>query len=489
MDFEDLIPKKDSGEDLQPPVAAASVNFEDLVPGELEETSVLSIGNPYREQRGAFYPGSTDIYGNLMFDSNVGLLGGIKKGASTIGEMLTGQLDPRSLEGQRRLTETAFMFSPMSTASRAASKAYRTMVPNAPSREALEEAADAGYKAVRKSGAEYSVPAIKEFAKTLKGRLDSEGFIEPITGGVHALISRLIKDPEGSVGVNINALDAFRKTMSKLAGNPDATTASAASIAIKAVDEFVETAGKTPSMASPLSPSGATAIAAKEIVPARANRAAAFRAETIEELRRVMNLKADATHSGGNLDNTIRQKLVPIVTQAKKSRGFSPQELEAMEQIIQGTPTRNALRRFSKLLGGGGGMQQFFTGVLPASTAAIMNPSVQGLQEGAMYGLGAVLAGNTARQASEALANRQLDRLSNLVRSRSPAGGGGPVSQYAPREYLRVPGRAGGRATLMELGRALQQPKSLSENRPKSQLERQREEAYKRFFYGRGGGV
>ena len=70
MDFEDLIPKKDSGEDLQPPVAAASVNFEDLVPGELEETSVLSIGNPYREQRGAFYPGSTDIYGNLMFDSN-----------------------------------------------------------------------------------------------------------------------------------------------------------------------------------------------------------------------------------------------------------------------------------------------------------------------------------------------------------------------------------------------------------------------------------
>ena len=64
MDFEDLIPKKDSGEDLQPPVAAASVNFEDLVPGELEETSVLSIGNPYREQRGANKKRSIDYWRN-----------------------------------------------------------------------------------------------------------------------------------------------------------------------------------------------------------------------------------------------------------------------------------------------------------------------------------------------------------------------------------------------------------------------------------------
>tara|TARA_R100000315_G_C5234496_1_gene145849 strand:- start:1359 stop:2840 length:1482 start_codon:yes stop_codon:yes gene_type:complete len=455
-----------------------AAQIEEMTSPELEETEVLTQDERLGQM--AVVPVSDDVYGNVSFDPNAGIVGGLKRGIEAPGAVLRGEAPPE------QLLETALMASPMPTASRAASRAYRTMVPTAPTREALQEAAQEGYKAVKDSGAEYSVPAIKEFAQNLQGRLDAEGFIEPITGGVHELIKKLVRVPKNSVAVPITSLDAFRRRMSALQGNPDNTISAAASIGIKAVDDFIEAAGKTPSMAGPRSPSGAAELAAKAIVPARANAAAGFRSDAIRKLEDAVELRSGGSHSGLNVDNTIRQKIASLLLNDKKMRGFNATEKEAMRDVVRGSPTKNAARYLSNLLGGGGGMAQSLKMAGGGLAGFNMGGDVTTTALGAMI---PATLGTSLRNASNYLGRRELEKLDNLVRSRSPAGGGGPVSQYAPREYLRVPGRAGGRAALMEMGRALQQPKSLSENRPKSQLERRREEAYKRWFYGRGGGV
>lgn len=461
-----------------------AAQIQDMRSPELEETAVLPEEDRYKF---GMLPFSSDEYGEASFDSDVGLLGGLKRGASTIGDVMSGKLDPMSPEGQKRLTETAAMFSPMPAASRVGSQAYRTMVPNAPTRETLQEATDEGYKAVRDTGAEYSVPAIKEFAQNLQGRLDAEGFIQPITGGVHELIEKLVRVPKDSVAVPITSLDAFRKRMLDLQGNPDNTISAAATIGIKAADDFIEAAGKTPSMAGPRSPIGAAERAAKEIVPARANAAAGFRSDAIGKLEETVDLRSAASNSGLNVDNTIRQKIASLLLNDKKMRGFNAMEKKAMRDVVRGRPTKNAARYLSNLLGGGGGMAQ---------SLKMAGGGLAGFKMGggdpATAAVGAMIPaalGTSLRNASNYLGRRELDQLDNLVRSRSPLSGGGPVKQYAPMESVRMPARVGSRAAAMELGRALQQPRSLSENRPKSQLERQREEAYKRFFYGRGGGV
>jgi hypothetical protein len=460
-----------------------AAQIQDMRSPELEETAVLPEEDRYKFDMAPF---SSDEYGEASFDSDVGLLGELKRGVSTIGDVMSGKLDPMSPEGQKRLTETAAMFSPMPAASRVGSQAYRTMVPNAPTRETLQEATNEGYKAVKDTGAEYSVPAIKEFAQNLQGRLDAEGFIQPITGGVHELIEKLVRGPKGSVAVPITSLDAFRKRMLDLQGNPDNTISAAATIGIRAADDFIEAAGKTPSMAGPRSPSGAAERAAKEIVPARANAAAGFRSDAIGKLKETVDLSSAASNSGLNVDNIIRQKIRSLLLNDKKMRGFNAMEKKAMRDVVRGRPTKNAARYLSNLLGGGGGMAQ---------SLKMAGGGLAGFKMGGDYtsaALGAMIPaaiGTSLRNASNYLGRRELDQLDNLVRSRSPLTGGGPVRQYAPMESVRMPARVGSRAAAMELGRALQQPRNLSENRPKSQLERQREEAYKRYFYGRGGGV
>jgi hypothetical protein len=100
----------------------------------------------------------------------------------------------------------------------------------------------------------------------------------------------------------------------------------------------------------------------------------------------------------------MRQKIATMLDNPARSVGFSAPEKAKMEEIVRGTPTRNALRKVGKL-GVDGGLSL----LLHAGTA---------LETGGLN-LPVAVAGTAARKVGEALTARSGQKLSEMVRSRS----------------------------------------------------------------------
>ena len=398
----------------------------------------------------SFLPFSMNAQGETSFDTDAGIIGMAKRAFAAPGDVYTGKLDPTSPEGQSRATEFAGMMTPIGAASRvrgsifAPKTAYKTVTPKAPTREALQEATTAAYKEVAELDVKYTASAVEKMAKELESALNEKGYIAPITGGVHDLIKTLKGAPENAY-IKMGSLDAFRKVMGKLAGTGDDTTKSAASEAIRVVDDFisaanpaslvdraasggqgVSVAGQSFAAADAAANKSLAERASQIILDARSNASAGFRADEITKLKDIMKLRSDSANSGMNLDNTTRSKLVSMLTNSggKGVRGFNDTEKQAIRQIIEGTPTKNALRRVGNMLGGGGGMGQTLATFGPAgggagSTVAAMVPG---------------MIGALSKAASNRMANKEINQLSELIRSRSQLGNKtmGPQQVYAP---------------------------------------------------------
>ena len=404
----------------------------------------------------SFLPFSMNAQGETSFDTDAGIIGMAKRAFAAPGDVYTGKLDPTSPEGQSRATEFAGMMTPIGAASRvrgsifAPKTAYKTVTPKAPTREALQEATTAAYKEVAELDVKYTASAVEKMAKELESALNEKGYIAPITGGVHDLIKTLKGAPENAY-IKMGSLDAFRKVMGKLAGTGDDTTKSAASEAIRVVDDFisaanpaslvdraasggqgVSVAGQSFAAADAAANKSLAERASQIILDARSNASAGFRADKIAELKDIMKLRSDSANSGMNLDNTTRSKLVSMLTNSggKGVRGFNDTEKQAIRQIIEGTPTKNALRRVGNMLGGGGGMGQTLATFGPAGAVGLTGGGAGSTVAAMVPGM----IGALSKAASNRMANKEINQLSELIRSRSQLGNKtmGPQQVYAP---------------------------------------------------------
>jgi hypothetical protein len=137
----------------------------------------------------------------------------------------------------------------------------------------------------------------------------------------------------------------------------------------------------------------------------RANTGILERAET----------RAQASNSGRNLDNTIRQKIASLLEKPKEVSGFSEPEVAALNEAIEGSKTRNIARYIGNLAGGGGGLGQAFISALGASIGSPFGPA------GALVGASVpVAAGAGAKTIANILAKRSLGDVDELLRMRSP---------------------------------------------------------------------
>lgn len=428
---------------IAPPLSGMGPEGQDIPWQQQEPTTP----KPYQFKILPFTQGAS---GENTFDVDVGLPGVIKRGVTLPGEVIQGEINPDSPEGRARMLEAAAIFTPMGAASRAASSAYRSVAPKAPTREALEVAKKAGYDKAADLGVEYKSAPVGKMVTDLQRSLDEQGFFAELAPEVHTLIGKLQNPPPNSK-ISLKALDAFRKRLGELAGSPDATKASAATQAIKAVDEFITSAdsanvvaraapggaglsraGETFASADEAAAASTAREAARTIEAARADAAAGFRSDKVTGLEDVIGLRSAAANSGRNLDNTARQRLTSLLLNKKGIRGFSTEEKLAIRDIIKGTPTKNAARYIGNLFGGGGGLGQFLSmfglGTVGGATAG-------GL--GAAAGIAAPMAIGTL---GKALANRmtkaELKHLDELVRSRSATAG-----QPGQRVFLPSAGR------------------------------------------------
>jgi hypothetical protein len=437
----DMISGAMSGQPIvQPPTPAPDINAptQPPLPANLQDYGKSVYGWKDYAKRATLLPMAEDEKGDLHFAMpQAGV------------DMLNSALLPgfASKGGQYTYGDTlglAAMASPMSAAGRAGELAPgfvrpRLAKPKVPTIEELKSAAKTGYDGARDMGVTYTSDSVRQMADHIAQTLDGEGRIAELNPETFALLKKLQNPPDGSFAT-LDALQALRKRLGDINMSPDKSKSAAASIAMRKLDEFIEhgrvpgdvpgapMAGSAAAQAGINVGSGTAEQASRVLKDARGNSAAAFRAESLAALRDVTELRAAAANSGHNTGNVIRQRLASLLSTPQKTRGFSPEELDAMRQVVQGTASTNTLREISNHLGGGGGLGQTFLAAMGAGAGTMLTHNTAGAVIGAAV---PAIAGSATRALGNHLTKKGLTDIEKMVRMRSPLG--------AQRAAIRLP--------------------------------------------------
>lgn len=276
--------------------------------------------------------------------------------------------------------------------------AARPKAPSVPKVEAptiteLKTAAEGAYKSPEVLNLEIKPGTMRTYSDNAKLSLNQDGFDDIVAPKTFALLERIQNFPPNATvtGQNLNSL---RKTLGKVAGSNDPTERAAASMAIDHLDDFIPKIGRQDVLG------GDPAAAAAKLEEARGNYAAAMQSEKIDKKTVRAQIRADASNSGMNVENAVRQRMADVVLNPKEARGLSSAELQQAQRISEGTKLQNTLRYTGNALGGGGGLGAVITGIPSAGIA----PAV---------GFGLKLISNR-------MTLQQANRLSEAIRMRAP---------------------------------------------------------------------
>ena len=380
---------------------------------------------PDKSYSSTILPLSRDAQGNVRFDSNAGLVGDAKRFAETAwdafklpGQVYQGQIDPTSPEGIARAAQFATVFTTASAAANAGermipgvAKAFRQGATAAPSEEALYAAADAGYKASRNMGVEYSSDSIKQLADSVRAKLMTDGIMPGQASGTHEILDHLSTPPANST-VPLAGIESAYSGLGKIGQNFNNPTDQLAAGKVRdALHDFVSVADPSTVVAGPATD------AAKVWDAAKGNYAAASHSDKLTSVDYTAGLRAKAANSGLNLDNSIRSRIASLLSTPKGRSGFSPDEIALLEQVTNGTPTRNAIRFAGNLFGGGGGLGGVVAGTVGGAATGLSTGNVL---KGLIVGGGIPATGLALKTTGNALTRRALNTAEEAVRSRSP---------------------------------------------------------------------
>lgn len=404
--------------------------------------SLPAASKPYS---GTILPLSRDAQGNVSFDSNAGIFGMAKRafegigGAVTLpGDVYTGKTSITGPDGHtnpeviNRAADLASLVTPVNPAVRAGDRAIpgvaKTLVrekPKIPTTEELAAAGGAGINAAKNSGLELNSAALSNYSKDLQqGLFDGSMFgktIHPVDApATFAKLKEIENAPPGSLVTAAN-LQSLRESLQATAQNFNPAAAKdqlAASLAIKRLDDLLPNVAQKDVLA------GAPAATQKLFETGRGNYASAMRSNDITGVLDRANTgileraetRAQAANSGRNIDNTIRSKVASVLEKPKEISGLSGQELAALNQVVEGGSGRNAARYIANLMGGGGGAAQSLMTAIGAAGGA----NAGGIP-GALVGAALPASvGSGAKAVANAIAKRDLRKVDELMRKRSP---------------------------------------------------------------------
>ena len=288
-------------------------------------------------------------------------------------------------EQAKGMVDTAMM----ALAPRSANPAGMRALPKpVPTTEAIDTAAKAGFDNARNSGVRVPSSDVSRLATTVRSELQADGVRDYLAPKTYAVLKELETPPPAGAFADVGDLHGIRRALGQVASSPDGTERMAATRALKKLD----------GMLTNVSP---------ELKEAIGNYAAAKRSDTITAKLDRADLNAGSANSGQNLDNAIRQQIKTILNNPKARRGYNAEELAQMEKIVRGTSAGNLLRGAGNLMGGGGGL------------GAVISAGAGGFAAGPA-GLAAPVAGYGIKKLGNALTSRQVGKLDNMVRSRSP---------------------------------------------------------------------
>lgn len=305
-----------------------------------------------------------------------------------------------------RVADMAMLATPLSPAARAGeaaipgvTKAAVTEKAAVPTAEAIKDASKAGFETAKNAGVEIAAPAVRDMAAGVQQALEQKGIIRELAPNTHAVLEKLANPPEGATAT-ISGLHAARQALGH-AGKSITSGAEkpASSIAIDALDQFLQAVPPKAVLAGDAPAAGA---ALKEAI---GNYASAARAGDVDARLTRAERQAARSGSGSNIDNSIRQKISAILDVPSRTRGFSADELAQMEKVVRGTGPANVARKIGKL-GVNDGLSLMLHAGAAAGTGGASIP--------------VAVVGTVARKIAERLTQRQADKLDAMIRARSP---------------------------------------------------------------------
>lgn len=300
-----------------------------------------------------------------------------------------------------------------------AAGAARTLGPGkpkakVPTREELKAAADQGYNAARSSGLELDPTGLAAFAAKNQQELTA-GPKYAFTGGQNgtarntlALLDELQNPPAGAIQTAAN-LDTLRRRIGDIAGETKefkpTSDAKAAMVLKRSFEDYLENLPRGAVVA------GDADAFARALRGANADYAAASRVGNIEQ--RLDNARVNYEGQiAGNLANQVKSQLRPILKNPKAQRGFTQDEIAAIDSVNKGTGTSNILSQ----LGRAG------AGVIPLGTQAVVAIPAAVATGGASVVPQAILAAALygARKGGEHMTVKAGNKLAETLAKRSP---------------------------------------------------------------------
>lgn len=302
-----------------------------------------------------------------------------------------------------------------------------------PETEAFFDAADSNYSNMRGLGVEIHPQAMNRVADNILTELHTEGYRPRNVPGVFDAVEEL-RTPAGA-NHEISDIDSVRKVLNR--ARMDAAQRDAARRAINHIDDYLADLPKNPNDIA-VNPHFAQRLS-DEAVAARANYAAAKRAEDVDEALDKAERAAARAGSGGNINNAIRQALSSLRNNKKKMTGWTDAEKAELDAVINGSKTGNAARQAGKFAPHG-----IVSTVMSAGAGHALLP---GIGEVAVPGLGLI-----AKMVGDRITRSGAERLGNTIKARSPLGKQTSINAAAQSAFSPQSSRPSITSTLANIG-------------------------------------
>lgn len=224
----------------------------------------------------------------------------------------------------------------------------------------------------------------------VRGALAKANFIEELAKPIYSATEILDKDEP----MTLEALQNVKRVIGRGFNSPDKNVRDAAGVASKEIMKIM----------TEVAPG-----AAQNLKTADEIHQTALALQDLQRKEAIASLRKGKAGYGGNAVNTMRQVISPIVEASIKGRKtlFKPDEIAAMNDIVEGTTATNTARGIGQL-----------------SPAKGIQSTAISLGGSAVFGLPAVAIpalGIASNKLAAILTGRQIERLKDLVAKRSPA--------------------------------------------------------------------
>lgn len=293
-------------------------------------------------------------------------------------------------------------------AGRQAKQAERLLKEAAPSRDQLRQIASGLYREIDEMGAMVDSSRYQRLVDSLSKEMRSKGIDPDITPKAQKALDRMRAAADDGAQMSLSDLETLREVAKNAAGDvTDKRQAMLGSMMVERIDDFMGQPGV-------LTTNAGSSVGQQVQARYKAARDLWGRMRRSELLDEAVQ-KAERQASG--FENGLRIQFRSILNNKKQRQFFQADELKAMDAVVKGSPSANAM----KLLGKFGFGEQQATNMLGGSISTGVGATVGNMiagPPGAFVGAATTAgAGSAARRTATRMTKNAADMADSIVRA------------------------------------------------------------------------